>query len=80
MVDGTVNALRFVTQNVLGIDMEKRAAITWPNQCLVLPLATPFDVVADQEMELSFAYTAGGTIDSVSESMKLAAIFETQRC
>ena len=80
IVDGTVNALRFVTQNVLGIDMEKRAAITWPNQCLVLPLATPFDVVADQEMELSFAYTAGGTIDSVSESMKLAAIFETQRC
>lgn len=73
IANGTVNALRLVTQNVLGIDMEKQQAITWPNQCLVLPVETPFDVVAGQEIDMSFAYTAGGTIDSVSESMKLSS-------
>ncbi len=41
---GYWNALRFVTQNVLGVDMDKQEAITWPNQCLVLPLEEPISL------------------------------------
>ncbi len=74
IANGTVNALRFVTQNVLGIAMDKQHAITWPNQCLVLPLKTPIEVIAGQEVDMCFAYTAGGTIESVTESMTLSAI------
>ena len=41
---GTLNAIRFVTQNVIAIDLAKQKAITWPNQCLVLPTPSPFEV------------------------------------
>lgn len=66
-----VNAIRFVTQNVLGIDMSQQRAITWPNQCLVLPLSNSFDIVAGQKIKMSFEYEAGGSIDELSQSIEV---------
>ncbi|TWT84148.1 bifunctional 3-demethylubiquinone-9 3-methyltransferase/ 2-octaprenyl-6-hydroxy phenol methylase [Planctomycetes bacterium CA13] len=68
---GAINAIRFVTQNVLAVDMSKEQAITWPNQCLVLPIGSPFDVSKDDSIEMAFDYSAGGTIEQVAESMRL---------
>jgi type I protein arginine methyltransferase len=67
--DGNLNALRFVTQNVLAINLEKQHAITWPNQCLVLPINRPFHVLQGQRIEMEFAYEAGGSIESLSDSI-----------
>ncbi len=69
--DGCINAIRFVTQNVLAIDMSKQHAITWPNQCLVLPLEKPLDVSKGQQIEMEFNYAAGGSIDSLSETIQV---------
>jgi type I protein arginine methyltransferase len=70
---GRVNAMRFVTQNVLGIEMSQQRAITWPNQCLVLPLSNSFEVVAGQEIMMSFEYETGGSIGSLHQSIQVAA-------
>jgi len=69
-IDATVNALRLVTQNVLAIDMEKQRAITWANQCLVLPLDAPFECRAGDTIELSLAYQAGQPIELVRHSVR----------
>jgi predicted RNA methylase len=68
---GTVNAVRFVTQNVLTINMQQQRAIVWPNQCLVLPLDTPIDVEANQACQLTFGYPSGGSIDELSASLQV---------
>jgi len=69
--DGRVNAIRLVTQNVLGIDMLQKQAITWPNQCLVLPIETPFDVSEHDSVKMSFGYRPGDDIETLSRSIKL---------
>ncbi len=66
---GSVNALRFITQNVLAVDMDKQEAITWANQCMVLPIDTPLDVDAGQALELRFDYDAGGSVESLTDSL-----------
>lgn len=70
---GQLNAVRFVTQNVLAVDVRGQRAITWPNQCLVLPLESRFDVTANQSVELSFRYASGGSIESLSETLRCDA-------
>ncbi|MFG0262951.1 MAG: methyltransferase domain-containing protein [Novipirellula sp. JB048] len=70
--DGCVNALRFVTQNVLSIDMHRAQAVTWPNQCLVLPIETPVEVKVGESIAIEFAYAAGGSIEQLMDSIGVA--------
>lgn len=68
---GTVTAVRFVTQNVIAIDMDQQRAISWPNQCLVLPIDAPLDVEAGQVLRIGFRYSAGASIDELADSLTL---------
>ena len=70
-VAGTVNAVRFVTQNVMAIDVPNQSAITWPNQCLILPISEPFDVLAGQHLQISFDYAGGAPLETLAASMEL---------
>ncbi len=67
---GRVNALRFVTQNVIAVDVPGQRAITWPNQCLVLPIESAFDVVADQSVQTSFRYTCGDSVERLADAIR----------
>jgi hypothetical protein len=60
-----VNAIRFVTQNVLTVDMDRQKAITWANQCLVLPLESPFRCQPGETLHLTANYEAGQQIEFV---------------
>lgn len=66
---GLVTALRFVTQNVVAVDVDQQRAVTWPNQCLVLPLESPRQVEAGQELRVDFSYAAGDALDSLAASL-----------
>lgn len=69
--DGEVNAVRFVTQNVLAINVSAQTAVTWPNQCLVLPWHEPLAVGHGQSIQISLDYASGDSIESLAESLKL---------
>ena len=69
--EGLANAIRFVTQNVMAIDVPNQTAITWPNQCLVLPLTESLNVRCGQLLHISFDYTAGDKIESLAETVRL---------
>lgn len=67
---GTLNALRFVTKNVVGIFPSEGRSTDWHMLYLSLPLSQPVDVRAGDELKLSFEYVAGGSIESLVASMR----------
>ncbi|TWU56522.1 ribosomal protein L11 methyltransferase [Rubripirellula tenax] len=72
--NGQANAVRFVTQNVITVDIDSQRAITWPNQCLVLPLRQPVKLTMGMKAEMSFHYQAGGSVESLASTLKLVSI------
>lgn len=69
---GSLNALRFITKNVLAIDGDKQETIDWHSQYLVLPLAEPIEVEAGDEIYLDFSYEAGADFSALRENLEIA--------
>lgn len=69
--DGTLNAVRFITKNVVGLDLEGRRSVDWHNQYLVLPLAKGCEVHAGISVRISFDYLPGGSIESLVDSLRI---------
>jgi predicted RNA methylase len=68
--DGTVNALRFITKNILAVVLEQATTIDWLGGHLVLPLAEPLQVKAGTVIQVSFRYFAGGSLRSLERNMR----------
>lgn len=68
--DGTANALRFFTKNVLAVDAQHAGTIDWVIDYLVLPLNQPVAARAGDELHVSFRYRTGGSIRSLENSMR----------
>jgi len=68
-IPGEVNAVRFITQNILSIDEASQSATTWANQSLVMPLAEPFEVARGELMQISFAYHSGGNLEDLDTTL-----------
>jgi predicted RNA methylase len=67
--DGVVNALRFITKNILAIDPVQPTTIDWLIDYLVLPLAQAVEVKAGDELFVSFHHLAGASIRSLERTM-----------
>lgn len=67
---GCVNAMRFVTKNVLSVVQEEARTIDWLNHYMTLPLASPVQVLAGEQLHVSFHYRAGGSIPSLEASLR----------
>jgi predicted RNA methylase len=74
--DGSMNALRFVTKNVLSIVKERGTTVDWLNHYMTLPLARPLDVVAGDVVEVAFQYRAGGSIPSLQAAIRATLVFD----
>jgi predicted RNA methylase len=68
--DGTLNALRFVTRNVLSIVQERGTTIDWLNHYMTLPLAKPLEVTAGDVVDVAFQYRAGASIPSLQAALR----------
>lgn len=75
--DGRVNALRFITKNVLAVLMQQSTTIDWLNQYMVLPLANPIEVAAGDVLRVSFQYRAGASIPSLQHAIQVEVAAET---
>ena len=75
--EGLVNALRFITKNILTIVPERAATIDWLIDHLVLPLEKPLQVKAGDTLHVSFNYAAGGSLRSLERSIR-ATLVEQQ--
>jgi protein arginine N-methyltransferase 1 len=66
---GQMNALRFITKNVLAILEERGTTVDWHAQYMMLPLARPLDVQPGDVVQVGFAYRCGGSIPSLEASL-----------
>jgi type I protein arginine methyltransferase len=71
---GTVNALRFVTRNILAVTRNPPGIIDWLNHYMALPLAQPMRVRAGDMLRVGFAYRAGGSIPSLQASLRAEVV------
>lgn len=72
--DGTLNAMRFITKNVLAIVQERAATIDWLNHYMTLPLERALTVRAGDLLRMSFAYRAGASIPSLQASIRVEVL------
>jgi protein arginine N-methyltransferase 1 len=72
--NGQVNALRFITKNILAITIENNSFIEWQNHYLILPLAESIHAKADNRLHVSFNYLAGGSILHLQKSINATLI------
>lgn len=71
--NGQLNALRFGTQSLLAVTESEPFYISWANQLLVLPLSSPLQVKAGDNVVARFHYHAGGALEQLSESLTVSA-------
>ena len=69
--DGTVNALRFVTKNILAMVPEKSSSINWLNRYMAFPVALPVDVKSGDVLRARFHYCAGGLLASLTDTLQV---------
>ena len=67
---GRLNALRFITKNILSVLQEKSSTIDWLNHYMVLPLPEAIEVIAGDIVDVSFRYRAGGSIASLQNVLQ----------
>lgn len=66
---GQVNALRFITKNILSISTEDNSVIEWHNPHMILPLAEPIQAKAGALLHVSFSYRAGGSLTHLQNAI-----------
>ncbi len=71
---GLLNAMRFITKNVLAIVQEEANTIDWLNHYMTLPLAQPIRVEAGDLVHVAFQYRAGGSIPSLQASLRAQVV------
>lgn len=71
---GLLNAMRFITKNVLAIVQEESNTIDWLNHYMSLPLAQPVKVEAGDLVHVAFQYRAGGSIPSLQASLRAQVV------
>lgn len=72
--DGEVNALRFITKNILSVLPEQSTSIDWVVDHLVLPLPVPISGRKGEAVKVSFNYQAGGSLRSLERSISVVGV------
>ena len=74
---GILNAMRFITKNILAVVSEESSTIDWLNHYMTLPLASPIAVRPGDVLQLSFQYRAGGSIPSLQAALRAEVVLES---
>jgi len=74
--NGEINAMRFVTKNILAVVQERSTTIDWLNHYMTLPLATPVKAREGDVLQVRFQYRAGGSIPSLQASLNAEILYE----
>lgn len=72
--DGVVNALRFITKNILAVVPEQDTTIDWFIDYLVLPLGAPVEARTGDVLKVAFRYFAGGSLRSLEKNISAMLI------
>lgn len=68
---GELNALRFITKNVLAIKLKEQTTIDWHSAYLILPIDTPQQVAVGDRIDIQFSYAAGAPLEALQPSVRV---------
>lgn len=68
--DGNLNALRFITKNILSVVQQQNTSIDWLNHYMVLPLPSAVQVKAGDIIDVSLRYRGGASIASLQNALQ----------
>jgi protein arginine N-methyltransferase 1 len=68
---GRLNALRFVTKNLLAVLPAERRSVDWLMNYLIVPLVSELEVRAGDNVELAFAFEPGDRLSALAPSARL---------
>jgi predicted RNA methylase len=68
---GMLNAVRFITKNVLAILPAERRSVDWLMNYLIVPLETAIAVGPGDRVEVAFDYVPGGPLNSLKPTARL---------
>ncbi|MBI5427604.1 MAG: methyltransferase domain-containing protein [Nitrospinae bacterium] len=68
---GSLNAVRFITKNILAILVKQQRTIDWRMQYLVLPLAKAVPVKKGDSIPIRFSYAPGCPIGELQDSLSV---------
>ena len=68
---GTVNALRFITKNILAICEDDMSTIDWHNAHLVVPLTMAQKVTAGDQIMIHFSYPVGAPLEALHPEVEV---------
>jgi type I protein arginine methyltransferase len=71
---GAVNALRFITKNILAVIEEHATTIDWLIDYLVLPLDIPLEVQKNDLIHVSLHYVMGESIRSLEKNIHVSRV------
>lgn len=75
---GTLNALRFITKNLLCVLVPQQRTIDWWNPYLVQPLEAPCQVEAGELVRVRFCYEAGASLETLAASLEATPVREAE--
>lgn len=69
--DGTLNAMRFLTKNILAIVATEGRTIDWLNNYMTVPLEHSHPVRSGDVLRVHISYCAGGSIPSLQAGIRI---------
>lgn len=69
--DGSVNAIRVITKNLLAILELQQRSIDWHNQYMIIPLPKPIKVSAGDKLVVAFEYTPGAPLAALTDKLSV---------
>ena len=68
---GTLNALRFITKNILAFYPDGSGTVDWHNAYLVVPLTSVQKVEVNDMIRIQFSYRAGAPLDALVPAVQV---------
>jgi protein arginine N-methyltransferase 1 len=69
--DARINALRFITKNILSMNLVTGETVDWHNQHLIIPLDNEIQIKSGQEIRVRFNYLPGDPIEKLHDSIQI---------
>lgn len=71
---GEVNAVRFITKNILSVILAENRTVDWHNFYMILPVSNPFSAVPGDKVKISFSYTAECELQDLTKNLSIKKI------
>ena len=68
---GSLNAVRFITKNILAVVVKENRTVDWRMQYLIIPLRKSIAVKKDDKVRIRFSYKPGCSLNALADVLEV---------